>query len=312
LDESALMVASLGAVTVTITLVYFRFVRLPRPPLGKFEASDLGIVLTLIAGAPYLYIALPPLAVSSLIGVGLLSTLSIALKPLLGRARWIAVATLLTADALLVSIGSTPLADAANDALAVLAIAAIANVWAQSGMRACDAALLAAGLAVYDPVATSWLGLTGHLFTQIRSLPFAPLLAWPDGHGHAFVIGAGDVLIAALLPTVVTKAFGSRPGVLMGLATVGTIAIAVGVSATHVFFGIIPVMVGIGPVAVVGWLTCRHRCPSERTIYEYRTSGARRPPRRHQTRDGARANRPPQQLVEDMVLGAESFALPKR
>jgi len=128
LDESALIVAGLGAVTVAITLVYFRFVRLPRPPLGKFDRSDVGVLLALIATAPYLYIALPPVAVSCLVGVGLLSTLSIALKPLIGRSRWLVVATLLVTDALLVSLGSAALAYAANDALAMLAITAIANV----------------------------------------------------------------------------------------------------------------------------------------------------------------------------------------
>jgi hypothetical protein len=274
LDKPALIVAGLCAVTVAITLVYFRFVRLPRPPLGKFDPSDVGVLLAVIASAPYLYIALPPAAVSSLVAVGLLSTLSIALKPLIGRTRWFAVLLLLTADALLVSIGSASLAYAANDALAVLAIAAIANIWAQSGMRACDAALLAAGLAVYDPVATSWLGLTGRLFTHVWGLPFAPLLAWPEAHGHAYVIGAGDVLLAALLPAVMTKAFGTRPGVLIGLATVATIAVAVAVSAAHLSFGIIPVMVGLGPLAVGAWLVCRHFSPSERTTYQYRTLAA--------------------------------------
>jgi hypothetical protein len=340
MGEPALIVAGLGMLTVAITLAYFRSVRLPRPPLGRFDPSDVGILLALLASAPYLYVALPPLVVSVLVGAGLLSTLSIALKPLIGRARWFAVVALLATDALLVRVGSASLGYAANDALAVLAITAIANVWAQSGMRARDAALLAVGLAIYDPIATLWLGLTGHLFRQISGLPFAPLLAWPEGHGHACVIGAGDVLVAALLPAVVTKAFGTRPGLLIALATVGTIGVAVAVSAAHLFFGIIPVMVGLGPVAVTGWLVCRHFQPSERTTYEYRTlafgnqrgtcprpadvaserlarsarpaSGPPRPPGCHQTCDDARADRTAKPLLEGAVLGGERVALPRR
>lgn len=279
MGEPAFIVAGLAALTVATTLGYFTLVRLPRPPLGAFDLSDVGILLALIISAPYLYLALPPVAASSLIGVGLLSTLSIALRPVIKRARWVVVGTLLAGDALLVSIGSAWLACAANDAVAILAITAIANIWVQSGIRTRDAMLLAAGLAIYDPVATSSLGLTGHLFRHITRTPFAPLLAWPDTLGHAYVIGAGDVLIAALLPVVVTKAFGRRAGALIGLATIGTIMLAVAVSAAHLFSDTIPVMVGLGPVAIGGWLVCRHLWQREQTIYEYRTSRTDQPRR---------------------------------
>jgi hypothetical protein len=283
LGEAALIVSGLAAGTVAITLAYFTRVPLARPPLGTFDLTDVVILLALIVGAPYLYIALPPVAVSSIIGVGLLSTLSIALKPVISRARGIIVFTLLAADALLVSVGSASLAYAANDALAVLTIAAIANIWAQSGFRARDAALLAAVLAIYDPVATNWLGLTNHLFTHISSTPFAPVLAWPEPNGRTFVIGAGDVVVAALLPAVVTKAFGTGAGGVIGLVTVGTIVLAVAASDSHLFSTIIPVMVGLGPVAVGGWLVCRRYRPRERTTYEYRASAGCRPKPRSKT-----------------------------
>jgi hypothetical protein len=277
MSESALVIAGLAVLTVAITLAYLTHVELPRPPLGVFDRSDVGILLAVIVSAPYLYVALPPVAASCLIGIGLLSTLSIALKPVVSRARWVVVSTLLAADAMLVSIGSRSLACAANDALAILAIVAIANIWVQSGIRARDAALLAACLAIYDPIATSWQGVTSHLLAHASGSAFAPMLAWPETHGHEFVLGAGDVLVAALLPAVSTRAFGTRPGRLIGLATVSTIVIAVAVSAAHVVTGAIPVMVGLGPVAVGGYLVCRRVWPRERTTYEYRASASRRP-----------------------------------
>jgi hypothetical protein len=275
LGESALIVCGLAAVTVAITLAYFTHVPLARPPLGAFDLTDVVILLAVIVSAPYLYIAVPPVAVSSIIGVGLLSTLSITLKPVISRARGLTVFTLLATDALLVSIGPASLAYAANDALAVLTIASIANIWAQSGFRARDAALLAAALAVYDPVATNWLGLTSHLFTHLSRTPFAPVLAWPEANGQTFVIGAGDVLVAALLPAVMTKAFGTRVGDVIGLVTVGTLVLAAAASDSHLSSTVIPVMVGLGPVAVGGWLVCRHLQPHERTTYEYRATAGR-------------------------------------
>jgi hypothetical protein len=285
MSESAFVVAGLAILTVAITLAYLTHVELPRPPLGVLDGSDVGIFLALIVAAPYLYLALPPVACSSLVGIGLLSTLSVALKPVVGRPRWFVVATLLAADAMLVSIGSRSLAYAANDVLAMLAIVAIANIWVQSGIRARDAALLAACLAIYDPVATSWQGVTAHLMAHASDTAFAPMLAWPETHGHEFVLGAGDVLVAALLPAVATRAFGTRPGRLMGLATVSTIVIAVAVSAADLVTQVIPVMVGLGPVAVGGYLVCRRFWPRERTTYEYRAvAGARRCAERAHTR----------------------------
>jgi hypothetical protein len=286
MSESALVVASLAVFTVAITLAYLTHVQLPRPPLGVFDRGDAGILLTLIVTAPYLYVALPPVAGSILIGVGLLSTLSIAFKPVVSRARWFVVPTLLAVDATLVSVGSRSLAYAANDAIAMLAIATIANIWVQSGIRARDAALLAACLAIYDPVATNWQGVTAHLFAHVSDTAFAPVLAWPETHGREFVLGAGDVLVAALLPAAATRAFGTRPGGLIGLATVSTIVVAVGLSAAHLVTGVIPVMIGLGPVAVGGYFACRRVWLRERTTYEYRALADAGPMRRDRERVG--------------------------
>ena len=57
----------------------------------------------------------------------------------------------------------------------------IANLWAQSGMRARDAAILGGALTLYDLVATSYLPLMGELFERVAELPFAPIVGWTAG-----------------------------------------------------------------------------------------------------------------------------------
>ena len=46
-------------------------------------------------------------------------------------------------------------------------------------MRARDLAILGAGLAIYDVVATTLLPLTGDLMARLAGLPLTPVLAWP-------------------------------------------------------------------------------------------------------------------------------------
>ena len=234
------------------------------------DRADILILLALVTATPYLYLLLPATVFSVMIGVGLLSTLLLVLEPAVGLARWLIVSALLATDLLIVSIGTPSVARGANDVLAVLAIAAIANVWVQAGLRARDAALLAAALMIYDPVAAWGLGLTGHLFEHLGGAPFAPIISWPAPHRHAFVFGAGDVLVAALMPTVITKAYGLRAGLLTAAATITTLAATIALSASHAVSGVLPVMIGLGPVAIGSWLLCRQRWPHERTTHECR------------------------------------------
>ena len=76
---------------------------------------------------------------------------------------------------------SSPWWHAINNVFVVLCVVGITNLWAQSGMKARDAAILAGALALYDLVATSLLPLMGDLFTRLAKLPLTPLVAWPIG-----------------------------------------------------------------------------------------------------------------------------------
>src|SRR5438270_642793 len=85
-------------------------------------------------------------------------------------------------------------------AVAVLLVAIIgaANLWAQSGMKARDAALLGAALVVYDFVATVLLPLMNDLIGRLASLPFAPQITWASGDDQWLGVGLGDLLLAAV------------------------------------------------------------------------------------------------------------------
>ena len=67
--------------------------------------------------------------------------------------------------------------------LQVLLVVGAVNLWAQSGMKARDAAILGASLLIYDLLFTSILTVMTALFNRVGVLPFAPLVAWGTGGG---------------------------------------------------------------------------------------------------------------------------------
>jgi hypothetical protein len=69
----------------------------------------------------------------------------------------------------------------ANNTVLVIGIFGAANLWAQSGMKARDAAVLGTALLVYDFVATSLLPLVNDLMGRLASLPFAPQITGQIG-----------------------------------------------------------------------------------------------------------------------------------
>ena len=66
---------------------------------------------------------------------------------------------------------------AVNNVVLVVVVVGVANLWAQSGMGARRVAL-AAGLAVYDFVATSQLTLMTDLIDKLSEVPLVPFIAW--------------------------------------------------------------------------------------------------------------------------------------
>ena len=260
----------LAAVSILLAWGYFRRFALSRPPIGVFSLGDVVAMLVGVVLVPYLYLLLPPGVVVALLGLGMLSVLALMAEPVLRvRAlRWLVVVALLGAD-VWVTIGldaGSPARYLANDLVLLLAVVGTSNLWAQSGLRARDVTVLGAGLALYDLVFTALLPTTDDLFRRLAGLPFAPLVAWPAGTtGQWLAIGLGDLLLAAVCPLALRKAFG-RPagfvGLLVALGVVGGL-LALPLAGTF------PVMVVLGPLMVIQYIWWIRRRGTERTTWQY-------------------------------------------
>ena len=263
---------------------YFRRYQVSRPPIGVFNLKDIALMVLLIILLPLLYLILPLWLAATLLLLVALSILYFAWEPVLQArwAIWLAALTLLAVDSAAAFLLGTRQNDffAVNNMVLLLMVVGAANLWAQSGMKARDAALLGAFLALYDFIATSRLPLMSDLVTRLSGLPLAPLVAWSSEH-TTWGIGLGDLLLAAVFPLVMRKAFGRPAGVValvLALAAIGTL-LALPLQ------GLFPVMVVLGPLMVLQYLYWRRRRGWERTTWQYlqkeplRLRGASSPPK---------------------------------
>jgi hypothetical protein len=258
-----------GGAAVVLSWLYFRRYPVTRPPVGVLNLTDVAVMFAAVVLIPYLYLVLPVWLVAALLGLGVASVLYLTLEPVFARRWpiWPATLVLLGAEvAALLRFGaaSAPFL-AVNNLVLVLAIAGATNLWAQSGMRARDVAALAAALAVYDFVATAQTTLMADLMGRLAGLPFAPMVAWPAGEGRWVGLGLGDLLVAAVFPLVMRKAFTRAAGLAAMALGIGTIATLLALSLQGPF----PVMVVLGPLLILQYLWWRRRLGPERTTWQY-------------------------------------------
>jgi hypothetical protein len=247
---------------------YFRRYQISRPPIGVFTLTDLALMVLFILLVPLLYLALPLWLVAGLLGLSALSVLYFTWEPLLQArwAIWLVVLVLLAADggaALLLGTRRNGFF-AINDAVLIVLVVGISNLWAQSGMKARHAALLGAGLAIYDFLATSEFPLTSGLFVRLAGLPLVPMVSWGSS-SSALGIGLGDLLLATVFPLVLCKAFGRPAGI---TAMVFALA-AMGLLLALPLRGMFPVMVVLGPLMGLQYLFWRRYRGQERTTWQY-------------------------------------------
>jgi hypothetical protein len=270
--SAATIVFGHAAGAVLLGTLYFRRYALARPPIGVFTLLDVGVVLCGIVLVPLLYLSLASWLVGGLLALGALSAIYVAGEPVL-RSRgvlWMVVCGVAAAELwIATSVGpdATPFR-ILNNAVVVLAAVGFANLWAQSGMKARDAAVLGGALTVYDLVATSWLSLMGDLLARVAALPFAPLVAWPVESGGYLGIGLGDLLLATVFPLVMRKAYGRAAGwTSVGLSIGGMVG---SFTAANLFGAtVFPVMVVLGPLMVLQYVRWASLRGAERTTATY-------------------------------------------
>lgn len=264
----------LGVATSAVLLgwAYFRRYEISRPPIGVLGIGDVAFMIGAIVLIPYLYLAFPLWLVAGIFALGVLSILYFTAEPVIGArlAVWLVVLLLLGAD-IWTRFGfgamSTPFL-AVNNAILVLAVVGTTNLWAQSGMKARDAAVLGGVLAVYDLIATSLLPITTDLLTRLVGMPLTPLVAWGVG-SERLAIGLGDLLLATVFPLVMRKAFVRSAGIVaiaISLATIATIMALLELGNLNVA---LPVMTALGPLMVLQYGYWIRRLGRERTTWQY-------------------------------------------
>jgi hypothetical protein len=257
---------------VLLSWVYFRRCRLPRPPLGVFDLADVLILMVAVVVVPVVYLALPVWLVGLVLGGLTVGILFAILEPLLRsrRATWLGVLALAAADlAAWLQVGSGGgVFLLVNDLVLLVAAVGVANLWAQGGLKARNAAVLGGLLAVYDGVATARLPLMDDLLARLGGLPFAPQMVWPSGDGQVVGLGLGDLLLACAFPLVLRKAFGRQAGLAAMAASLLVVGALLGLGALGVLGASFPLMVALGPAMVLQYALWVRRRP-ERTTAEY-------------------------------------------
>jgi hypothetical protein len=308
----AVVTTLVGAATVA-AWIYFRRFELMRPPIGVFDWHDVVFMLVAIVVVPVAYLALPRAVVGTVLCLLALNIFYFGFEPVL-RLRpliWLAAVGLVATDvvvSLTVHAGASWVL-AVNDVELVALAVFVTNMLVQSGMRARDLAFVVSGLAVYDVIATTFLGLMGDLLRRLATLPFAPLVAWREG-GQWLAVGLGDLLMVVLAPLVLRKAFGRTAGIVSAVTSVAAVAGMLAALRLGWYSRAIPAMVVLGPLLLPQYAWWRLRCGGERRTWEYLEIEA---PGRRVTREAVEATRE-RPLVRRGVLrrGTTTAAIERR
>lgn len=273
LAPAPLVVFGVILATLLGSWIYFHRYRIAQPPIGAINLWDIAFVLVVIVGGTYLNHLLPSWLIAGLLTLCGISLLDSVAEPVIyaRRVRWLLVGGLVATDiAAWIAWGamSTPFL-LINNLVLLGSIVSIVNLWAQGGMRARDFALLVSGLTLYDISATWLTTMTAALFHRLATLPFTPLIAWPVEAGVWVGVGVGDIVIAALAPLVLGKAFGRRAGLLTLALNLGLLA-ALLLLVSHGVPFVFPVMVLLGPLIVAQYGFLRWWHGPEQTTAAYR------------------------------------------
>lgn len=258
--------------TIGVSVLYLRHVRLDRPAIGTFRGVDIVVVFGFIVTLPLLYLVLPLTPLLVVLGLTFTSALWFGLRPLLGPSTtWAVVGTLI---ALNVWMGRTMLGTVAgwqlfwveNDLLVICTAAMTANLYVQGGMRLRHVAWFGFVLAFYDAVFTFVWPVTNTLAQRFIGWPFDPSVGFRVGIYNA-TIGLGDLLIYSLFVVAALKAYGPRAarGATLISVVFGAVVPALLPVLTDVFVDartdvIVPAQAAFGPAGYLyyRWLLREH------------------------------------------------------
>lgn len=276
-----LCVSLIGAVSTSLCAVlYLRRVRLERPAIGVFNGRDIAILVVILATLPTIYITLPRWAVTGLLTLTFVASLSIGYRPLLNPGRlWLGIGILLGLNIwlgrnMLGTVLGWQLFWSEGNIIMLLGAVAVANLYVQGGMQLRHVAWFALILAVYDAIFTSLVPLTNALVEDFLGFPLDPSMGFRIEAYNA-AIGLGDLLIYALFLTSAYKAYGRRAAkpaltiiVVFGSVVPSLIPLLINFvdARTDV---VVPVQTWFGPAAFLGYLWMRRRYGPERTMQEF-------------------------------------------
>jgi hypothetical protein len=268
-------------ITNLLALLYLRRVRLERPPIGTFNGRDIAVLSSFIVTLPLLYVVLPQWALTGFLILTFTASLSIGYRPLLSpTALWLGIGLLIGLNiwmirTLLGTVLGWQIYWVENSVIVVLGAVAVANLYAQGGMRLRHVAWFALGLAVYDVVFTLKWPVTNKLAERFLGFPLDPSVAFRMGVYNAS-IGIGDLLVYALFVLVSYKAYGKvASSIAMAITVVfGATLPALAPLVTRAFIDartdlIVPAQTIFGPVAFLCYLWMRHRWGPERTVAQF-------------------------------------------
>jgi hypothetical protein len=271
---SVLVVVSLMLATTAGGWLYFRRIRMNRPPIGVVNLRDALVLVGPLILMPYLYLALPLIAVTSLLAVIVLTALTMTLEPLVANAPilWLGCLALVGADIAVARAEGVTSAQflLLNDVTMCAVVIGAASLWAQSGMKAREIAILAAVLTFYDLIATWHLGVMTDVFQRLGQLPLVPVVAWGIGNPHTSLrLGLGDLLMLTVAPLVLRKAFGLRAAAVAYGSSVTVVTVLLSLLSAQIITVSIPVMGVLGPMIVVQYWYWRRATGTERSTREY-------------------------------------------
>ncbi len=276
-----LVVAVVGSSLISLlALLYFRRVRLERPPIGVFNTRDIVLMVTFIVLLPFLYLILPTWLLVGLLCLTFSSAMYITLRPFLRPLYlWGLIVVLLAGDILVAELllGTRPgwmFYWAMNDIVVLTAIVGISNLYVQGGMRLRQIAWLTLLLAVYDFTFSIIIPLSVQLADRLEGQPLDAALGWVMGPYTANV-GIGDLLMFTLFMVGAYKGFG-RKGFFAALAIIAIFGAALPSLSPLVISSFVRTNIGIvipieaffGPAAFVTYYLLQRSQP-ERSMGQW-------------------------------------------